>query len=363
MQFHPTALKHPSMPRPLLSEALRGEGAVLRDNDGKAFMADIHLLADLAPRECRGTRSTSAQATGAEIWLDATMIDDFRHRFPDDLDGVHTRRPGSRTGLGFPLRRPRPLCRAVSSPISTVPRRCRGCGRAARPRAAVYTVRTGSPNPLLDGLVFGRRVINAMAGGKQHAVPTGAMHGVLGLDSGGAAEPDPVVLPKSGDERHAARRFARQAVQRVMSTDCGVIRDADGLRLARRRRCAILATLAEDLPARTVATYEVCNAARAARDCRAGNRPSRNAWLALVATIRKAPTRLAERCRPFRRRCARRRPAPSSRYSCRGLRGQDFVAHSWPKRRLDDWLNHAAPGAGESKSPANEAVQRSPSPA
>ena len=51
VQFHPTALHHPSMPRPLLSEALRGEGAVLRDADGVAFMADVHPLADLAPRD------------------------------------------------------------------------------------------------------------------------------------------------------------------------------------------------------------------------------------------------------------------------------------------------------------------------
>ena len=39
------------MPRPLLSEALRGEGAVLRDDDGVAFMAGVHPLADLAPRD------------------------------------------------------------------------------------------------------------------------------------------------------------------------------------------------------------------------------------------------------------------------------------------------------------------------
>ena len=53
VQFHPTALHHPSMPRPLLSEALRGEGAVLRDADGVAFMAEVHPLADLAPRRRR----------------------------------------------------------------------------------------------------------------------------------------------------------------------------------------------------------------------------------------------------------------------------------------------------------------------
>src|SRR5919197_1100420 len=49
MQFHPTALSHPAMPRPLLSEALRGEGARLRDEQGVAFMGAEHPLGDLAP--------------------------------------------------------------------------------------------------------------------------------------------------------------------------------------------------------------------------------------------------------------------------------------------------------------------------
>src|SRR3954468_4793758 len=45
MQFHPTALHIDTMPRPLLSEALRGEGAVLRDGEGHAFMQGVHPLA------------------------------------------------------------------------------------------------------------------------------------------------------------------------------------------------------------------------------------------------------------------------------------------------------------------------------
>ena len=51
VQFHPTALHTPLMPRPLLSEALRGEGAILRDDAGTAFRAGVHPLADLAPRD------------------------------------------------------------------------------------------------------------------------------------------------------------------------------------------------------------------------------------------------------------------------------------------------------------------------
>src|SRR4029077_2565457 len=57
VQFPPTALHHPSMPRPLLSEALRGEGAVLRDTDGFAFMAGVQPLRGLArpPRVARAS--------------------------------------------------------------------------------------------------------------------------------------------------------------------------------------------------------------------------------------------------------------------------------------------------------------------
>src|SRR5438046_2078574 len=84
MQFHPTALHHPAMPRPLLSEALRGEGAVLRDRHGRAFMADEHPLGDLAPRDIVAralTRRLQEQGTD-HLWLDATSIDGFEARFP-----------------------------------------------------------------------------------------------------------------------------------------------------------------------------------------------------------------------------------------------------------------------------------------
>lgn len=51
VQYHPTALKVDERPNPLASEALRGEGAKLVAADGRSFMADVHPLGDLAPRD------------------------------------------------------------------------------------------------------------------------------------------------------------------------------------------------------------------------------------------------------------------------------------------------------------------------
>src|SRR6202021_1924323 len=78
VQFHPTALHHPAMPRPLLSEALRGHGALLRDRDGERFVDE------LAPRDVV-SRAMAARMTeqGVDhLWLDATGLERFSARFP-----------------------------------------------------------------------------------------------------------------------------------------------------------------------------------------------------------------------------------------------------------------------------------------
>lgn len=86
VQFHPTALHVEGAPRFLLSEALRGEGAVLRNRTGEAFMERYHPLKDLAPRDVV-SRSIVAEMerTGSEhVWLDLTSRDAtfIQNRFP-----------------------------------------------------------------------------------------------------------------------------------------------------------------------------------------------------------------------------------------------------------------------------------------
>jgi succinate dehydrogenase/fumarate reductase flavoprotein subunit len=87
------------------------------------------------------------------------------------------------------------------------------------------------------------------------------MAGVLDLSLPAAPVDDPVVLPKDDPTDPAA---LRTSIQRVMTADCGVERDADGLRLA-AETLGDLALLAEDLPPRLPATYEAMNLVRVAR--------------------------------------------------------------------------------------------------
>jgi L-aspartate oxidase len=86
VQFHPTALFAPSAPQFLLSEALRGEGAILRDINRETFMAQYHQDAELAPRDVvsRAIVSRMVRTSSAHVYLDLTHLDPefIRRRFP-----------------------------------------------------------------------------------------------------------------------------------------------------------------------------------------------------------------------------------------------------------------------------------------
>ncbi len=180
MQFHPTALHHPSMPRPLLSEALRGEGAVLRDDQGARFMEGEHPLADLAPRDivARAIARRLVDRDLDHVWLDATTIEGFRNRFPTiwracgevGLDPEHEWLPVA------------PAAHYLSGGIctdldgaSSLPGLW-SCGEAAC--SGVHGANRLASNSLLDGLVFAPRAVEAMLRGKDRPDETGVLRGI-----------------------------------------------------------------------------------------------------------------------------------------------------------------------------------------
>ncbi|MGH9009297.1 MAG: L-aspartate oxidase, partial [Acidimicrobiia bacterium] len=180
MQFHPTALHHPVMPRPLLSEALRGEGALLRDEQGVVFMAGEHPLADLAPRDVvsRAIARRLVDRGLDHLWLDATSIEDFPHRFPTIW--AHCRDAGlDPTREWLPVApAAHYICGGIVTDIdgaSTLPGLW-ACGEVAC--TGIHGANRLASNSLLEGLVFGYRAARAIADGRDGAEPTGAMRGV-----------------------------------------------------------------------------------------------------------------------------------------------------------------------------------------
>ena len=220
MQFHPTALHHPSMPRPLLSEALRGEGAILRDEHGEAFMATEHPLGDLAPRDvvARAIARRCVERGLDNLWLDARPIERFAERFPTVW--------GSCQAVGLdPSRDLLPVAPAAHYLSGGVCTDLDGasalpglwaCGETAC--SGVHGANRLASNSLLDGLVFGSRCVDAIVAGKDAPEATGVLRDVPLVD---------VVRPAVAQS--AATRTSRAEVQRVMTTEAGVLRDAESL--------------------------------------------------------------------------------------------------------------------------------------
>jgi L-aspartate oxidase len=260
VQFHPTALAIDVMPRPLISEALRGEGAVLRDAAGVAFMRDEHPLGDLAPRDVVSRAVHRRMRAGGHdhVWLDATGIAAFADRFPT----IHA----SCRAVGLdPTVDWLPVAPAAHyhsggvltdlDGATTLPRLW-ACGEVAC--AGVHGANRLASNSLLDGLVFGHRVVDAVFAGKQVAEPTGALEGVADVLAPGPVAPP---LPAGGSGDVLA---LRRSVQRTMSAECGVVRDARGLRTA-AETLAVVAGAAAGLAPRAPESHEVRNLAAVSR--------------------------------------------------------------------------------------------------
>ena len=184
-QFHPTALHHPAMPRPLLSEARRGHGALLRDGEGERFVDE------LAPRDIVSRAMAERMAgQGVEhLWLDATGLEDFGSRFPT-IAGVL-----AAVGLD-PAVDWLPVAPAAHHLSGGVLSDLDGATSLPGLWAAGEVACTGvhganrlASNSLLEGMVFGARLAERIAAGGDGPTPTGAMRALLDGAGGEGADP------------------------------------------------------------------------------------------------------------------------------------------------------------------------------
>lgn len=222
IQFHPTVLNHPLNKSFLISEAVRGEGAVLRNVDGKRFMPEYHELNELAPRDVV-SRAIFAEMkkTGAEhVFLDITFKDrtHLENRFPNIF----------KTCLEYDIDISKDYI-----PVSPAEHYCMGgiktdvhgrtnivgfyaCGEAAC--NGIHGANRLASNSLLEGLVFGHKI-----GFEVSSI----------LNRGGQA----IKLNQNCSEHRINKDFNRDEirleVQKLMTEKVGIIREAQGLTYAR----------------------------------------------------------------------------------------------------------------------------------
>jgi L-aspartate oxidase len=226
MQFHPTALHHPAMPRPLLSEALRGHGALLRNATGDRFVDE------LAPRDVvsRAMAAEMARDDVANLWLDATGLEEFAARFPTLWASLEAAGLDPTTDW-LPIT---PAAHHLAGGILTDLD-----GATAMPGlfavgevacTGVHGANRLASNSLLEGMVFAARVTDALEAGRRGPLATGAIRPVLG-DPGGIGVTAIEVAPvePSASQPTATVDDARRALQHAMTRGAGVVRSAASL--------------------------------------------------------------------------------------------------------------------------------------
>ncbi|MFJ8956268.1 L-aspartate oxidase [Streptomyces sp. NPDC102381] len=222
VQFHPTVLflgAGAEGQQPLVSEAVRGEGAHLVDADGVRFMVGQHELAELAPRDivAKGiTRRMQEQGTD-HMYLDGRHFgaDMWENRFPTILAACRAH------GID-PVTEPIPISPAAHYASGGVRTDLYGrttvpglyaCGETAC--TGVHGANRLASNSLLEGLVYAERIADDIE--RQHA--ENALH---------ARVPAPVEHPRTPTHPLLPPE-ARLAIQRVMTAGAGVLRSADSL--------------------------------------------------------------------------------------------------------------------------------------
>jgi L-aspartate oxidase len=222
IQFHPTALRIPGVPIFLISEAVRGEGGVLRNAAGERFMPSYSEQAELAPRDVVARSIVSEMArTGTEcVYLDVTHLAASRitARFPQIY------RYCLDHGVDMTTE-PIPVSPAAHYLMGGV--RTNTWGETTIPGlyasgevacTGVHGANRLASNSLLETVVFAKRVVERTLEG-----------------TGEAAAPTPGARSLPPFENEAAGVPDRASLQSMMWDKVGIVRDGDGLREATRQ--------------------------------------------------------------------------------------------------------------------------------
>lgn len=235
-QFHPTALSVPGMPTFLISEAVRGEGATLRNARDEAFMRRYHPLGDLAPRDivARAIVAEMRAERSECVSLDCTGLKsvDLAARFPAIFAYC--------SQAGIDMRRdPIPVSPAAHYLMGGVRTDIHGrttlpglyaCGEVAC--TGVHGANRLASNSLMETVVFGKRVVEHIEAGEGGSAPR---------------RPDAISV---GAPRTAAP--AHQDLQHLMWDGAGMERSAEGM----SRALKAIAAWPPAEPARTRASFE-----------------------------------------------------------------------------------------------------------
>lgn len=217
VQFHPTALavETEGEPMPLLTEALRGEGAILIDDRGVRFMKDEHADAELAPRDVVARAIWRQLMAGRKVFLDAreAVGDAFPEHFPTVFELCRQH------GLD-PRVEPMPVSPAAHYHMGGIA--VDGLGRSSLSglwacgevsSTGVHGANRLASNSLLEALVFGARVAEDLRGAVGRGAPSGRR----------------VPVVPQGTPRDAELKLA---VRRILWEKVGLVRNEKGLTAA-----------------------------------------------------------------------------------------------------------------------------------
>jgi L-aspartate oxidase len=248
VQFHPTALSLPGAPRFLISEAVRGEGACLVNAQGERFMPRYHPQGDLAPRDVVA-RAIWQELQEGPVYLDATHLgaDRVRRRFPSI----------TRTCLQYGLdigEQAIPIAPAAHYTMGGIKTDSFGrtnlpgfyaCGEVAC--NGVHGANRLASNSLLDGLVFGDRIVRYCREDwlstpfwtKEQIASFTDFEDVginhvetwtpqTGFQEFYPIEPLPLLMPLEGEDAPGPAETI-QHIQKIMWDQVGLVREAEGL--------------------------------------------------------------------------------------------------------------------------------------